>query len=107
MNKKLVLAAGLMTLMASLAEGGSCSSSAATCEKTSAAVAVSTEEASFAAKLSEQQATAFNEMSADERLEVLTAAEKQNLTPDAAVDQFMNKHEIALVEGELKTVEVN
>ena len=46
MDKKLVLALGVMTLMAGL-EAGSCSSSS--CEKTSAAVAVANDEAGFVA----------------------------------------------------------
>ena len=95
MNKKLMLAAGLMTLIASFADAGSCSSSASTCDKTSEVAQVSGEEASFAAKLTQDHSIAFNEMNVDERLEVLTTAEKENLTPDAAVDQFINTHQSA------------
>ena len=95
MNKKLMLAAGLMTLIASFADAGSCSSSASTCDSASEVAQVSGDEASFASQLTQDHSIAFNEMNADERREVLTAAEKENLTPDAAVDQFISTHQSA------------
>ncbi len=106
MNKKLVLAAGLMTLMAGFVEAGTCSSSAASCDRTSAAVAVSAEEASFVARLSEDHSIAFNLMNADQRLEVLASAHKGDLAPDAAIEEFMAQHHLAVVEGSLKTAEI-
>ena len=104
MNKKIVLAAGLLTLMAGFVEASSCSSSAASCDKTSA-VAVSTDEASFASKLSQDHAIAFNLMDADEQHEVISHAHKDNLTPDAAVQGFLSQHHLAVVEGALKSVD--
>ena len=101
MEKKMVLIAGLMTLMGSV-QAGSCSSSAASCNKTSAAVAVAEDEASFVSKLSENHAVAFNLMNADQRLEVLTEAKKEGVDPDAAVKNFMQQHHLAVVEGSLK-----
>lgn len=106
MNKKFVLAAGLMTLMAGFVEASSCSASAASCDKTSAAVAVSTDEASFVSKLSQDHAVAFNLMNADQRLEVVNHAHKENLTPDVAVQNFLTQHHLTVVEGALQTVNV-
>jgi hypothetical protein len=95
MNKKLMLAAGLMTLISSFAYAGSCSSSASSCNNTSEVAQLSGDEASFVSKLSQNHSIAFNEMNAEERQEVLRSAEKENLTPDAAVDQFTNAHQSA------------
>src|ERR1700687_4562511 len=104
MNKKFVLAAGVMTLMTGFAQAGSCSSSSVSCDKTSAAAHVALDEASFFAKLTQDHAVAFNLMNAEERLEVLTLAQKEDLTPDTAVDNFMSQHHVAVVEGTLKQV---
>ncbi|MGH2613047.1 MAG: hypothetical protein ACRDFB_08385 [Rhabdochlamydiaceae bacterium] len=100
MDKKLVLAAGLMTLVAGFVEAGICHNT------TLAAVALSTEDASFVSKLSQDHAIAFNLMSADQRLEVLNAAHKGDLTPDAAVEGFMTQHHLAVIEGSLKTANI-
>jgi hypothetical protein len=105
MDKKLVLAAGLMTLIAGFAEASSCSLSASSCDSP-AAVAASTDEASFVSKLNQNHAVAFNLMNAEERLEVLTTAQKGGLAPDAAVENFMTQHHLAVVEGILKKAEV-
>lgn len=104
MDKKLVLAAGLMTLMAGFAEASLCNSSAVSCDKTAAAVAVSMEEAVFVSKLSQDYAVAFDLMKAEERLEVLASAQKGNLAPDAVVESFMIQHHLAVVDGTLTEV---
>lgn len=99
MDKKLVLALGVMTLMAGL-EAGSCSSSS--CEKTSAAVAVANDEAGFVAQLSPENAAIFNQMTTEQRDELVAAASKDELKPNEAVVQ----HRLAVVEDELKVSEV-
>ena len=45
-------------------------------------------------------------MDAEDRLEVLAAAKKGDLSPDAAVENFMTQHHLAVVEGALKTAAV-
>jgi hypothetical protein len=99
MNKKLVLAAGLMTLMAGFVEAN---------EPATAVEAnvVFSDEASFMAKLNKDHSIAFNLMDAEDRQEIVAEAQKENYTPDAAVESFMDFHHLALVDGELKTVEV-
>lgn len=106
MNKKLVLAAGLMTLMMGFAEASSCSTTAASCEKPADTNVVLNDEASFVAKLNKDHSIAFNLMDAEDRQEIVTEAQKENYTPDAAVESFMDFHHLALVDGALKTVEV-
>ena len=103
MDRKLVLAASVMILMAGFVEAGG--SSAATGDRTLTSVALSTEETSFVAQLSQDHSIAFNLMNADQRLEVLAIAHKGDLTPDSVVDGFLSQHHLAVVEGSLKRVE--
>jgi hypothetical protein len=58
------------------------------------------------AELSQENAQAFNLMSAEQRHEVVAVADKDELEPDEAVNSYLTQHQLALVEGELKTSEV-
>lgn len=82
--------------------GSSCSASGANCDKAACVATLSTEETTFISKLGAAQAKAFSLMDAEQRHEVLMAACQAETTPDAAVDSFLNKHHLAVVDGVLK-----
>lgn len=101
MSHQLVLI-GCMALIGSFAHASSCGAAATSCEHTSAAVAISSEEAMFVSKLSESAIQVFNLMTIELRHEAVEAARKESLGADDAVEAVLKKHSLALVDGELK-----